>query len=95
MPLEVFYQNVLQYSKENTCAEVPLNKVAGHKVWSFIKKRLQLRRFPVNIKKFLKNLLWRTSAYGCFLRDFRKWLIGTFILESCFQNHPDFVTLQK
>ena len=63
-----------------------------HMCWSlffnFIEKRLQHRCFPVNIGKFLKNLFWRTSAYACFWRDFRKWLIRTFFLESCFRNHP-------
>ena len=62
---------------------------------NFIKKRLQHRRFHVNIGKFPKNLFWRTSLYACFWRDFRKWLIRTFFLESCFQNLPDLVILQK
>ena len=33
---------------------------------SFIKKRSQHRVFPVNIVKFLKTPLWRTSANDCF-----------------------------
>ena len=70
-----------------------------HICWSlffnFIEKRLQHRCFPVNIGKFVKNLFWRTSPYACFWRDFRKWLIRTFILKRRFQNHPDFVILQK
>ena len=68
-----------------------LNKVAGRKACTFIKKRLQQRCFPVNFGKFIKNLLWRTSSYGCFWRDFRKWLIRTFFLGSRFQNHPDLI----
>ena len=63
--------------------------------FNFIEKRLQHRCFPVNIGKFVKNLFWRTSPYACFWRDFRKWLIRTFILKRRFQNHPDFVILQK
>ena len=56
---------------------------------------LNFIEIPVNIGKFLKNLFWRTSPYACFWRDFRKWLIRTFILKRRFQNHPDFVILQK
>ena len=62
--------------------------------WSS-KMRLQHRCFPINIGKFLKKLFWRTSAYACFWRDFRKRLIKTFFLERHFQNHPDLVILQK
>ena len=56
--------------------------------FNFIKKRLQDRCFTV--AKF-----WRTYAYGCFWADFRKWLSGTMILDSRFQNHPDSVILPK
>ena len=66
-----------------------------NKACNFIKKRFQHRCFPVNIVKFLKHLFWRTIAYGCFWSDFRKWLFKTLFLESCFQNHPDFLILQK
>ena len=34
-------------------------------------------------------------AYGYFLIDFTKWFFGTMFLDSCFQNHPDSVMLQK
>ena len=33
---------------------------------NFFKNRLQHRRFPLNIAKFLKYLFRRTSANGCF-----------------------------
>ena len=69
-----------------------LNKAADRKTCNFIKKRLQHRCFPVNITKFLKNWFWRTSAYACFWRDFRKWLIRTFFLESRFQNRLSNIT---
>ena len=72
-----------------------LYKVAGRKAYNFIKKRLQHRCFPINVGKFLKNLFSRISAYACFWKDFRKWLITTFFRESRFQNHPDLVILQK
>ena len=51
-----------------------LNKVAGL-------KGLQHRSFRVNIAKFLK-----TSRYGCFWTDFRKWLFRTLFLDSCFDS---------
>ena len=38
-------------------------------------------KVPVNIWKFLKKQFWRTSAYACFWRDFKKWLIRTFFLS--------------
>ena len=41
MPLEGFYQNISQHSKENNCVKSPLIKVAGPKACNFIKKRLQ------------------------------------------------------
>ena len=37
------------YSQKNTCVEISFNKVAGLQACNFIKKRLQLRCFPVNI----------------------------------------------
>ena len=36
------------------------NKVAGLKACKFIKNRLQHRRFPVNIAKFLRTISYRT-----------------------------------
>ena len=59
---------------------------------SFIKKTLQQRCFTVT--KFLRTP-WRTSAYGCFWIDFRKWLFGILFLDSRIQNQPDSVKLQK
>ena len=49
------FVKISQYSQENTCAKSLLNKVAGHKVCNFIKKRLQHRFFSINIGKFLKT----------------------------------------
>ena len=53
---------------------------------SFIKKTLQHRCFTVT--KFLRTPWW-TSAYGSFWIDFRKWLLGTFFLDSRIQIQPD------
>ena len=93
MPAEVYYQKNSQYSQvlKTHVLKSLLNKVAGH----FIKKRLQDSYFTLNIGKFLKNLFWKTSAYGLFWRNFKKWLIWIFLLESNFQNHPGLVKLQK
>ena len=44
---------------------------------------------------FVRHLFWKTSANGCFKTDFTKWLFGTLLLDSSFQNHPDSVLLQK
>ena len=44
-----------------------------------------------NILEFLNGLL---DSYF-FKTDLRKWLFGTFLPESRFQNHPDLVKLQK
>ena len=80
MPAEVVYRKSCLEKFRNTEKKTP------------VKKRLQHRCIPVNIGKFN---FWRTSAYGCFWSDFRKWLFGIFFLESRFQNHPDLVILQK
>ena len=47
------------------------------------------------LKNFQQHLFWRTSAYGCFLSNFRKKLCRVFFLNSHFQNYPDLVLLQK
>ena len=45
--------------------ELLFNKVTGLEVCNFIKKRLQHRCFLVNIAKFLRTLILKTSANGC------------------------------
>ena len=92
MSPEVYYQKTSQYSQENTLSKSLLNKVVDRKACNFIKKRLQHRCFPVNIGKFFKKPILKNILYACFWRDFGKWLIRTFFLESCFQNHPGFQT---
>ena len=49
--IKVFLK-ILQYSQEIPVLKSLFNKVAGHQVYNFIKKRLQQRCFPVNIAKF-------------------------------------------
>ena len=59
-----------QYFQKNVCFRVSLfNKVAGLKACNLIKKRLQHRRFLINIAKFLRTPLWKTSMNGCFWRS--------------------------
>ena len=41
--------------QQNTYVVVSFDKVAGLKVWNFIKNRLQHRRFPVKFVKFLRT----------------------------------------
>ena len=41
--------------QDNFCVGVYFNKVACLKVCNFVKKRLQHRRFPVNIAKCLRT----------------------------------------
>ena len=84
------FVKISQYSRETPVMKSLLNKVVGPKACKFIKKRPQHRCFPVNIGKFL-----RTPTYGCFWRDFRKWLFRTYFLNSRFQKHPDLAILQK
>ena len=47
------FLKISQYSQEDTCDGVFFYKVITLKAGNFIKKRIQRRRFPVNIAKFL------------------------------------------
>ena len=67
---EVFLK-VLQFSQENKGVGVSISqscrpKVAGLKVRNFIKKRLQIRCFPVNTAKLLRTTLFINTSGGCF-----------------------------
>ena len=61
-----------QYSWETPMLESLFYKFADQKTCNFIKKRLQHRCFPGNIRKFLEDLFWRTSARGCFYINEKK-----------------------
>ena len=52
------FVKISQYSQENTCAKSLLNKVAGHKLCNFIKKKTPTRIF------FYKY--WEISKNTCF-----------------------------
>ena len=45
------------YSQEKAVLESLFNNVAGIQACDFVKKKLQNRRFPVNIAKFLRTLI--------------------------------------
>ena len=47
------------------------NKIAGTQASNFIKKRLQLSCFPVNIAKFLRRPLVAASAFLYPMKHFR------------------------
>ena len=66
---------MLQYSQKNTYVGVSFfckafsseTLTEGLKLlYLLIKKRLQHRCFPMNIKKFLKARILKTSSNGCF-----------------------------
>ena len=60
---EVFF--AWRYLQESTCVGVSFYKVTGQ-ACDFIKKRLQRRCFPVNIARFLRAYVLKTSTYGWF-----------------------------
>ena len=51
-------------------------------------KEIPTQTFSCKYLEISKKSIWRTSVFACCWRDFRKWLIRTFFLESCFRNHP-------
>ena len=56
--IKTLFLKFLQYWQENTCYSI-LNKVSG---FSFIKKRLQLRCFPVNIAKCSRTPILKNTC---------------------------------
>ena len=65
--LNKIFIKTLQYSQENICVmESLFNKVTGLQACNFTKKRLQHRRFPVNIANFKNNYfekhLWTAAS---------------------------------
>ena len=97
-PPEVFYKRSCSQKFCNIYRKTPVFEAIFHKYvdlqdLNFIRKRLQHRCFLL-AKYFVKYLFWRTSAYSCFWTGFAKLLFKTFIMDNCFQNHPDLVILQ-
>ena len=59
-------RNFAKFTKRHLCQSVFVNKVAGPRATTLLKKRLLHRCFPLNFVKFLRTLsLWNTSG-GCF-----------------------------
>ena len=46
---------ISQSSQENTCAGVPFEQSCRAEAFTFVKRRIQRRCFPVNFAKFLKT----------------------------------------
>ena len=52
--------------RKNLCWSLFLNKVAGLRPGSLLKKRLQHRCFPLNLVKFFNNSFFKNISAGCF-----------------------------
>ena len=61
----ICFKKFCNIQRETTVLESLFNKAACLQTCSFIKRRLQHGRFPVNIAKFLRTPTWRTSTNGC------------------------------
>ena len=81
------FLEISQNSQENTCASLFLNKVAGLKPATFLKKRLWHRSFPVNFEKFLRapflqNTFGRLNSESPnFLTIFTKYPLSSFTIS--------------
>ena len=80
------FLEISQNSRENTCARVFFNKVAGLSPANLSKKRLWHGRFPVNFAKFLRTP---------FLTEHLRWLLLfhwslSWIFDWIFQKRPLF-----
>ena len=86
------FLEISQNSKENTCASVFFNKVAGLWPATLLKKRPWHRCFPVNFAKFLKNNFftehfWTTASISLEnLGNFFKLSFFFLIQASAFEN---------
>ena len=68
---EVFYKknvlrNFTKFTGKHLCQSLFINKVAGLRPATLLKKRLLYRCFPVNFVKLLRTLFYRTPLDGCF-----------------------------
>ena len=67
-------KHVMTITGKHLCRRLFFNKVAGHQVCNFIKRRLQHRYFLVNIRKFvrrtiLKNISKRLHCWKVFCEN--------------------------
>ena len=72
-PPEVFYKRSCSQKFRNIQRKIPdleslFNKAAGREAFNFIKKRLQLRCFPLNIAKFLRTPFLKNICERLLLR---------------------------
>ena len=71
-PPEVAYRkgvlrNFVKFTGKHLCRSLVLNKVAGLRPVTLLKKRLWHRCLPLNFTKFLKTSFYRTPLDDCFL----------------------------
>ena len=66
------FLEILQNSQENNCAESLLNKFAGLRSATLLRKRSWHRCFPVNFAKFLKNTFQKQPCRGVLSKRFSK-----------------------
>ena len=76
-PPEVFYKkgvprNFVKSTEKNLCHNLFLNKVAGLRTATSLKKRLWHRCFPVNFVKFLRTHFLQNTS-GRLLLQLEKW----------------------
>ena len=55
-------RNLAQFTRKHLCQSLILNKVAGHRPATLLKKRLWHRCFPVNFTKFLGTPFLQNSS---------------------------------
>ena len=55
-------RNFVRFTGKHLCQSLILNKVAGHRPATLLKKRLWHRYFPVNFTKFLRTPFLQNSS---------------------------------
>ena len=66
MYFEIVALKVCNIHRKTPVMESPFSKVGSLEAYKFIKQRLQLRGFPVNIANFLRKLYLKHTTGGCF-----------------------------
>ena len=68
------FRNFAKFTGKHKCQSLFLNKVAGLRSATFLKKRLWHRCFPVNFAKFLKQLYSKNISDDCFCKNFSNYI---------------------
>ena len=68
-------KNFSKFTGKHLCQSLFLNKVAGLRAATLLKKRLWHRCFSVNFAKFLRTPFYRTPLGDCFCKSNYKQLI--------------------